>query len=371
MNSDQVDAIVIGAGVIGLACARNLAAKGLETFIIESHEAIGQEISSRNSEVIHAGLYYTVGSLKAKLCLSGRHALYEYCETRHIPHKKCGKLIVANSIEQEKKLLQLHNQALANGVADVELIGPNQARELEPALTCTAALLSPSTGIIDSHSLMLSFMGDAQANGASLVLCSQFLEAEVVSNGLNIKIKSGDEILELKSSILINAAGLSAPDVARNISGLKSETIPTSHFAKGNYFSLEGIAPFSRLIYPVPEPGGLGVHLTLDMGGQAKFGPDVEWVDVIDYEVNIARAKNFYASIRSYWQKLPNDSLHAAYSGIRPKVVSKGEPDADFMIHGESEHGCPGLVNLFGIESPGLTSSLAIADHVAGLLGLQ
>jgi L-2-hydroxyglutarate oxidase LhgO len=371
VSLEKIDAVVVGAGVIGLACARGLAAKGLETVIIEVNNSYGQGVSSRNSEVIHAGIYYPSGTLKASLCVSGRHTLYSYCEEKFIPYIRCGKLIVSNSPEQEKKLLQLFDQAQKNGVTDVQLISAKQAMQLEPALTCTAALLSPSTGIIDSHSLMNALLWDAQSRGASLAVRSRFIGAEALGDGYLSMVGIGDEIVEIKSSILINAAGLDAPKVASNISNPNPSLLPKAYLAKGSYFYLSGRSPFSRLIYPVPEPGGLGVHLTIDLGGQSKFGPDVEWVDELNYEVDPKRSETFYSSIRQYWKGLPDNALHPAYSGIRPKIVGKGETDADFLIQGPQEHGCSGLVNLFGIESPGLTSSFAISDHVIDKLGLQ
>jgi L-2-hydroxyglutarate oxidase LhgO len=368
---EKVDAVVVGAGVIGLACARALAAKGLETVILESNKTFGQGISSRNSEVIHAGIYYPSRTLKAQLCVRGRHALYAYCEAKGIPHRKCGKLIVSNSPEQEKKLTELFNQATANGVTDVKLISAQQAMELEPALSCSAALLSPSTGIVDSHALMSALLWDAQSMGASLAVCSSLVGAKALDDGYVIQVKSNDDVVEIQSSILINAGGLYAPYLATKIHNLNPSLLPKTHLAKGSYFSLSGRSPFSRLIYPLPDQGGLGVHLTIDIGGQARFGPDVEWVQELDYEVDSKKSAFFYSSIRSYWKDIPGDALHPAYSGIRPKIVGKGEADADFLIQGPQEHGCKGLVNLFGIESPGLTSCLSISDLVVNKLGLQ
>jgi L-2-hydroxyglutarate oxidase LhgO len=370
MTTEQIDAVVIGAGVVGLACARALTARGIETLIIERHERIGQEISSRNSEVIHAGLYYPPGSHKARLCVQGNKALYDYCTQRGIPHQRCGKLIVATVPAQIDKLALLLNQARDNGVSDIRMITGAEAFALEPHLSCTAALLSPSTGIIDSNALMLSLLADAEHNGATLVLRSGVSKGKVTSGGIILQINNGDETIALKAKIVINAAGLSAPGIASSITGLPTQHIPTAYYAKGNYFSLSGRTPFSRLIYPIPEPGGLGVHLTLDLGGQARFGPDVEWVDDIDYSVSPERADGFYDEVRKYWRGLPDDALQPAYCGIRPKITSPNATNADFLIQGRGTHGVPGLINLFGIESPGLTSCLSIAEHICTMLGV-
>lgn len=370
MTTEKIGAVVIGAGVIGLACARELSMHGIETLIIERHDGIGQEISSRNSEVIHAGLYYPPGSLKARLCVQGNRALYDYCAQRGITHKRCGKLIVATAPAQEDKLAQLLGQAQSNGVTDIRMITRKEAIALEPQLSCTAALLSPSTGIIDSHALMLLLLGDAENHGATLALHSEVFRAEVTPGGMLLHIISGDEETALEAKIVINAAGLSAPAVASSITGLAAQHVPQAYYAKGNYFSLSGRAPFSRLIYPIPEPGGLGVHLTLDLGGQARFGPDVEWIDNIDYAVDPRRADGFYAQIRKYWSDLPDNALQPAYCGIRPKITDRRAASADFLIQGPDTHGVPGLISLFGIESPGLTSCLPIAEHVCALLDL-
>lgn len=370
MPAERLGAVVIGAGVIGLACARVLAMRGIAAIIVERSDGIGQEISSRNSEVIHAGLYYPMDSLKARYCVEGNRRLYEYCQARGIPYKRCGKLIVATSPAHEEKLDQLHRQALANGVKDACMLTAVQARSLEPRLSCSAALLSPSTGIIDSHRLMLSLLGEAEDRGAVLALGSTVLDGELDETGALLRVASADGEMHLASNIVINAAGLYAPEVASRIDGLAPTSIPRAYLAKGNYFSLSGRSPFSRLIYPIPEPGGLGVHFTLDLGGQAKFGPDVEWVSSIDYAVDQNRANNFYAEIRKYWPALPDNSLTPAYSGIRPKISGPGEPNADFLIQGPADHGAKGLVNLYGIESPGLTSCLAIADAVCDALGI-
>ena len=366
---EHIEAVVIGAGVVGLACARALARRGIETVILERHEAFGTETSARNSEVIHAGLYYASGSRKAALCVAGRNALYEFCATHQVAHRRCGKLIVASNEAQMPKLLALQQQGMANGVTDLRLIDGDEARTLEPNLACSAALLSPSTGIIDSHGLMLALLGDAERNGAMLALQSPLRAARVADDGIVLTIGSGNDTdsTQLRTRLVINAAGLSATQVARCIEGFPQQHCPTPHYAKGNYYALAGCAPFSRLIYPLPEPGGLGVHLTLDLGGQARFGPDVEWLpetwaEAPDYDVDPCRSEGFYAEVRRYWPQLQDGALSPAYSGVRPKISGPDDPAADFLIQGPQEHGVPGLVNLFGIESPGLTACLAIAD---------
>ncbi len=363
---DRVDCVVVGAGVVGLAVARRLATAGREVVVLEAAEAIGTETSSRNSEVIHAGIYYRAGSWMARLCVSGRHALYRYCQERDIPYKNCGKLIVATNPKETEKLQSIKAHAEANGVLDMQLLTGEAARALEPALACDAALLSPSTGIIDSHAYMLSLRGEAEAAGAAFAFHTPLVRAKS-ANGL-IELDAGGEApMTLQCSLLINAAGLGATAVARNVDGMPVDRIPPAYLAKGNYFSCSARAPFSRLIYPVPEPGGLGVHLTLDMAGQARFGPDVEWIETIDYAVDPARAERFYPAIRKYWPSLPDGALMPSYSGIRPKIVPPAVATQDFLIQGPRDHGVDGLINLFGIESPGLTSSLAIADRVAEL----
>ena len=368
---ERIDAVVIGAGVIGLAVARELAVAGREVIIVEAEKMIGSVTSARNSEVIHAGIYYPAGSLKASMCVAGRHMLYEYCERHHVPHRRCGKLLVATSTEQIDKLESIRAHAEANEVGGLEPISEARAVAMEPALQCSAALHSPSTGIIDSHTYMHSLLGEARDHGAMLALASRLQRGAVSRDGIHLTIQSeGSESTTLCACMVVNAAGLSAPAVAGRIDGLDSRHVPRPYFAKGNYYSLSGRAPFSRLIYPVPVAGGLGVHLTLDLGGQARFGPDVEWLDIereedIRYEVDPRRADRFYAEIRKYWPGIADGALLPAYSGVRPKLAAQGTPDADFVIQGPAEHGIPGLVNLFGIESPGLTSSLAIAREVA------
>ncbi len=363
---DRVECVVVGAGVVGLAIARRLALAGLEVIVLEAAEGIGTVTSSRNSEVIHAGIYYPAGSLMARMCVAGRHALYDYCRDHGIPHRKCGKLIVAATPSETEKLQSIKAHAEANGVLDMRTLDGDLARKMEPALNCDAALLSPSTGIIDSHAFMLALRGDAEAAGAALAMHAPLLRARATPDGFELDV-GGDAPMALGCRLLVNSAGLGATMVARSIDGMPIELIPPAYLAKGNYFSCNARAPFSHLIYPVPEPGGLGVHLTLDLAGQARFGPDVEWVDSVDYAVDPARANLFYPAIRRYWPDLPDGALMPSYSGIRPKIVPPAVAKQDFLIQGPQDHGVGGLINLFGIESPGLTSSLAIADYVAAL----
>ena len=357
---ETADAVVVGAGVVGLAIARALALAGREVVVLEAEDAIGTHTSSRNSEVIHAGIYYPKGSLKARACVEGKRLLYEYCGSHGVPFRNCGKLIVATDASQEKELLSIKAKAHANGVTDVDFVSRQKILEWEPALSCVAGLHSPSTGIIDSHALMLAYLGDAESHGAALALKSPLIGGEVLPDGLVIHTNE----MTLKTRVLVNSAGLRAPSVAKTIEGMNKELIPRELYAKGNYYSLNKKSPFSRLVYPVPEPGGLGVHVTLDLAGQARFGPDVEWVDRIAYEVDPKRADRFYAAIRRYWPGLPDGALLPGYAGIRPKTAGPGEPAPDFEIQGPARHGIPGLVHLFGIESPGLTASLALANAV-------
>ena len=371
---DSVDAIVIGAGVVGLAVARALALQGREVMVLEAANAIGTGISARNSEVIHAGMYYPTGSLKASLCVQGRAQLVAYCQERGIGHRLCGKLIVATEPSQIPKLKAIQDQALANGVADVRWLSAQEAMAMEGALKCVAALLSSGTGIVDSHGLMLSFQGDLENAGGMVVLNSAVksveLDLHTTSNPQHLVYMADGSVLA--SHTLINAAGLLAPALSHQFTGLSPQNIPTGYYAKGNYFTLSSAAPFRHLIYPVPESAGLGVHLTLDLGGQAKFGPDVQWVDTPDdFQVDASRVDAFYAAVRTYWPALPDGALQSGYAGIRPKISGPNAPAADFLIQGPATHGVAGLVNLFGIESPGLTSSMAIADWVTKLLSQQ
>jgi L-2-hydroxyglutarate oxidase LhgO len=365
---DKVECVVTGAGVIGLAVARRLAQAGREVVVLEAAEGIGTVTSSRNSEVIHAGIYYPAGSLMARMCVSGKRALYQYCSDHGVPHRNCGKLIVATTANEAAKLQSIRAHAEVNGVLDLQTLSGDAARTLEPALNCVAALLSPSTGIIDSHAFMLALRGDAEDAGAAFAFHTPLLHAKAAGDRIELDA-GGSAPISLECKLLVNAAGLGAAAVARGIDGMPIDLIPRAYLAKGNYFSCTARAPFSHLIYPVPEPGGLGVHLTLDMAGQARFGPDVEWVDTIDYAVDPARAARFYPAIRQYWPTLPDDALMPSYSGIRPKIVPPAVAVQDFLIQGPRDHGVDGLINLFGIESPGLTSSLAIADYVGDLAG--
>src|SRR5437773_424243 len=366
---DRVECVIVGAGVIGLAVARRLAQAGREVIVLEAAEGIGTVTSSRNSEVIHAGIYYKAGSWMARMCVSGKHALYRYCDEHGIPYRNCGKLIVATTPKETEKLQSIRAHAEANGVAGMQTLSGDAARALEPALNCDAALLSPSTGIIDSHAYMLALRGDAEAAGAAFAFHTPLERARATANHIELET-GGDAPMTLACDLLVNSAGLGAPALARSIEGMPIGLIPCAYLAKGNYFSCSARAPFSRLIYPVPEPGGLGVHLTLDMAGQARFGPDVEWVESIDYAVDPIRAERFYPAIRRYWPTLPDGALMPSYSGIRPKIVPPAVATQDFLIQGPADHGVAGLINLFGIESPGLTSSLAIADHIGVLAEL-
>lgn len=364
---DSVDCIVAGAGVIGLAVARELTRRGLEVVVVEAADAIGTETSSRNSEVIHAGIYYPQGSLKAELCVAGRHKLYAYAEERGIPHKRCGKLIVATLPEQVATLEAIIAKAKACGVDDLVMLDAAQAQALEPSLACTAAVLSPSTGIIDSHALMLALLGEAEERGAALSLNTEIVSGRI-DNGLFVlqtQDRTSGGAYDIAARHFVNAAGLGANAIAGKLRGLAPSFVPRLHLARGNYFAATGKPAFSRLIYPVPEPGGLGVHLTLDLNGGMRFGPDVEWIDTKDYSVDPRRADHFYGEIRKYWPGIADGSLSPTYCGIRPKLSGPGEPAADFVIQGPETHGVDNLVNLFGIESPGLTSSLAIAELVA------
>ncbi|HYD80004.1 MAG TPA: NAD(P)/FAD-dependent oxidoreductase [Paucimonas sp.] len=367
---DRIGCVVIGAGVVGLAVARAMARAGHETIVVERHGAIGMETSSRNSEVIHAGLYYPSGSLKARLCVAGRDQLYRYCDEHGVPYRRCGKLVVATSEAQRSKLAAIAAQAHANGCGEISMLTAEQARALEPALACVAALHSPLTGILDTHAFMLALQGDAERAGAAFAFASRVVGGRAGDDGVLLSVRSGDGgETELLAERVVNCAGLWAPAVARTIEGLDPTGLPSPGFAKGNYYALSGRAPFSRLIYPVPEDGGLGVHLTLDLGGQARFGPDVEWIEVedgdIDYRVAPVRAQRFYRAIRAYWPALQDDALQPAYAGVRPKIGGPGAPAADFLF---ASHGARRYLGLYGIESPGLTASLAIAEHALALL---
>ncbi len=361
---EQADVIVIGAGAVGLAIARQLSLDGRGVLVLEREETIGSGVSSRSSEVIHAGLYYPENSLKARLCVSGRDMLYRYCKERGVDHQRCGKLVAAERPEQLQRLLAIQAQAELNGVKDTQIISGEEARALEPELRCAGALLSPSTGVIDGHQYMLALQGDAEAAGASVILRAPVIGGR--TNGHKIVLTAGGGGgMEIEASLVINSASLSAQAVARSIQGFDPKFVPPLHLAKGNYFALSGRPPFSRLVYPMPEPGGLGIHFTIDVAGAGRFGPDVEWVDHLDYNVDPGRGPSFQQSIERYWPGLDPGRLQPAYAGIRPKIERPGGSGSDFIIQGPADHGCAGLINLFGIESPGLTASLAIARHVA------
>lgn len=367
MHGDKVDCVVIGAGVVGLAIAARLARAGREVIVLETEGEIGTHTSSRNSEVIHAGIYYPKDSLKARLCVAGRGLLYRYCAERGVEHRRCGKLIVAASEAEEPELARIAAAAAGNGVDDLKRLDKAEVAAMEPALNASAALLSPSTGIIDSHGLMQALRGEAEDHGAMIAFNAPVLSGDVGEGGILLRV-GGAAPMELDCRAVINSAGLGAPEIAASLAGFPADRVPRQWLAKGNYFTLTSTPPFSRLIYPVPEPGGLGVHLALDLAGRARFGPDVEWIEAMDYAVDPARGERFYAAIRKYWPDLPDGALEPGYAGIRPKLSPKGSQAGDFVIQGPADHGVPGLVNLFGIESPGLTSSLAIAAHVAGLV---
>jgi L-2-hydroxyglutarate oxidase LhgO len=365
--SERVECVVIGAGVIGLAVARALALAGREVVVLERHGGIGFETSSRSSEVIHAGIYYPTGSLKARLCVAGRERLYEYCRSRGVPHRRPGKLIVATVDAQLPELQALQRKAAANGVIDLQPLDAAEARRLEPAVRCVGALLSPSTGIVDSHALMLSLQGEAEDHGAVIALNAPAESGEALVDGFHLAV-GGREPMRLACRLLVNAAGLDAQTLMRNLKGLAPAHVPPRYLAKGSYFTLAGRSPFGRLIYPLPDAASLGIHVTLDLSGQARFGPDVEWVEAVDYDVDPRRAGFFCEAIRRYYPDLHDEALIPGYSGIRPKLQAPGAPPTDFIIQGPEVHGIPNLVNLLGIESPGLTASLAIADEVVARL---
>lgn len=369
MNFERIDCAVIGAGVVGLAIARALANQGREVMVFETASLIGSETSSRNSEVIHAGIYYTPNSKKAKFCVAGKTALYEYIEDRGVGYKRCGKLIVATSTGKIEKLRTIKARAAVNGVEDLVELSKEDVFALEPECQCEAALLSPSTGIIDTHSYMLSLQADIEAAGGMVVLNAHVQSTQASANALRVRVESQGTVMDLQARTLINSAGLWAPEIAKSMKGFPSSLVPKPYYAKGVYFTLSEKAPFSHLIYPVPEnSASLGVHYTMDLNNQPRFGPDVEWVESFEYDVDPDRADKFYPMIRDFWPGLPEGSLQPSYSGIRPKIHAPGETSRDFLILGPDDHGIPGLVHMLGIESPGLTSSLAIGDHVASIV---
>ena len=364
---NHVDCIVIGAGVIGLGIARALSRGGREVIILESERHFGMHTSSRNSEVIHAGIHYEPNSLKARLCLAGRDLLYRYCAERGIPHRRCGKFTVATAATQLAVLEKIESNARASGVFDLAWLEGSEARRAEPELQCIRALSSPSTGIIDSHVLMQSLLADAEANGANIAYDTKVTSLRTTPGGIEIAI-NGESVPIVRARTVVNSAGLQADRVASSIEGFPAQFIPKVSLAKGSYFALSGASPFSRLVYPAPPPGGhLGIHMTLDLGGAARFGPDSEWVQSFDYAVDPQRVGLFVEAIRQYWPGLSEARLYPAYAGIRPKISGPGEPARDFGISGPNEHGVAGLVNLFGMESPGLTASLAIAEYIEGI----
>jgi len=359
--------LVIGAGVVGLAVARAAARAGHEVIVAEALGAIGSVTSSRNSEVIHGGMYYPTGTLRARHSVAGRRMLYAYCTEHKVPHKKCGKLVVATDDAEFARIEAIHKQGHINGVENLSFVDAKTAMAMEPALFCVGALNSPETGIIDAHGYMLALRGDLEDAGGMIALNTPVLGATRKGGQWLVRF-GGSEPQDFAFDAIVNCAGLGAQKVARAIDGYPQERVPPLYLAKGNYFSYPGRPPFTRLIYPVPIAGGLGVHVTLDLAGRMRFGPDVEWIEREDYAVDPSRAAAFYARIRTYWPGLPDGGLQPDYSGIRPKITPQGQPQADFYIDTPAEHGVPGLVQMFGIESPGLTSSLSLADYVVGAL---
>ncbi|HVJ41908.1 MAG TPA: NAD(P)/FAD-dependent oxidoreductase [Dongiaceae bacterium] len=364
----DVEAIVVGAGVIGLAIARRIAKTGRSVFVIEAEERIGAHTSSRNSEVIHAGIYYPEGSLKAQLCVAGRKALYAYCDARHIPLKRTGKLIVAASEAESAALQSLYQRGQQNGVGDLQWLSAGEARALEPEVECVAAILSPSSGIVDSHAYMLSLQGEAEAKGAQCVFRTKVEDIEVIDDGFEVQTR-GAESMAVTSSAVFNCAGFDAQIVAAKVRAYPRNRVPPRFLAKGNYFSVSGPTPFRHLVYPMPVAGGLGVHVTLDLAGRMRLGPDLHWVEKVDYTADSSMIQAFYNSVSTFWPSVLERDLSWTYSGIRPKTSGPGEPPSDFLVDGPEDHGIAGLVNLFGIESPGLTSSLALAELAVQKLG--
>ena len=365
--TEKIDCAVIGAGVVGLGIARKLAMSGREVVLLEAEEHFGTHTSSRNSEVIHAGIYYPTGSLKACLCVAGRKALYRYCAEHDVNHRRIQKIIVACDDSELAGLAKYRKQAELNGCDDLRMLSGDELAEMEPNVRGVAGFLSPSTGIIDAHGLMLAYLGDAEAHGAALAVASPVLSGKVTAEGFQLQV-GGAEPMELLCNTVINSAGFHAQAVARSLTGVPRETIPPTFYAIGHYYTLSGQSPFNRLIYPVARHDWLGVHVTIDLGGQVKFVPDIGWIDRIDYRFDESREQAFYTAIRRYYPGLRDGALQPGYTGIRPKIHGPKEPAPDWMIQGPRDHGVRGLVNLYGVESPGLTSSLAIGDYVAELL---
>ncbi len=365
--SERIDCVVIGAGVVGLACARALARAGRDVLVLERHGQIGTETSSRNSEVIHAGIYYDTGSLKAHLCVRGKTLLYQYCEAYGVEFRRCGKLIVATDETQFETLRGYQARAIANGVGELRWVSAAEVAELEPAVSCVGAVMSETTGIIDSHAYMESLVGDLEAHGGMIAFHTDVLSGRAERRRIRLQTQQ----FELDAAFVVNCAGLAAPDLARRIAQHPPALLPNAHYAKGQYYTLSGRSPFQRLVYPVAEPGGLGVHVTLDLAGQARFGPDVVWIDGIDYTFDERNRSRFITAIRRYYPSLDEKRLQAGYTGIRPKISAASEPAADFRLLDMKNHGIPGLIHLLGIESPGLTASLALADAVCECAGRQ
>jgi L-2-hydroxyglutarate oxidase LhgO len=375
--TDLVDTVVIGAGVVGLAIARALALAGRDVVVLEKNRNVGEETSSRNSEVIHAGIYYAAGSLKARLCVDGKKLLYAYCESKRVEHRRCGKLIVATHETQRAALDDVRRAAERNGVTDLEKLDERGVHALEPELRGVAGLWSPSTGIVDSHAFMRALLGDLEAAGGSVALLASCREAVREGDRLRLACETAEQTVELSARTVVNSAGLHALDVARSFFGLPQASLPAPRYAKGSYFVYNGKSPFNHLVYPLPEDGGLGVHATLDLSGRARFGPNVEWLPPgtraadLDYAVDARLGDRFYSAIRTYWPGLRDGGLEPSYAGVRPKINGPGEPAADFAIHALTADGFPQVVQLFGIESPGLTASLAIGAHIANVLGAR